>query len=307
MDKEVCLDVQGLTKRFGDFVAVSEVDFKIRKGSIFGFLGPNGAGKSTTIRMLLGILKPTEGRGEVLGYDILTQSAQIRARVGYMAQRFSLYEDLTPFENLQFFAGLSGIEEVRRKRRIDEVSETVRLREYLEKRTSELPGGVRQRLALGVALLHDPELIFLDEPTGNVDPALRRYFWELIVELSEQGKTVMVTSHYMDEVERCDKICFIHSGRLIGQGSPRELKTNVLKKEILCLKTASRSRALLVLSEIEGVESPFPSGQEVRFLFEGDQENLKRSLETSGFVTDTLHPGRANLEDVFITLAREGA
>lgn len=303
---ELCVDVRGLTRRFGDFVAVDSVDFEIRAGRIFGFLGPNGAGKSTTIRMLLGIVKPSEGEGRVLGYDILTESAQIRARVGYMAQKFSLYEDLTPAENLDFFAGLSGLEGASWEKRRDKVVEMVRLGEYLKEMTGSLPGGVRQRLALAVTLLHEPELIFLDEPTGNVDPALRRYFWELIVELSEAGKTVMVTSHYMDEVERCDKICFIHSGKLIGEGSPRELKSNTIKKELLSLSTSRRAEAMQVLKAIKGVENPFPAGTSIRFLFDGDRGDLEGALKRERFSVEKLEQARPNLEDVFIYLSKEG-
>lgn len=302
---EMCVDVQGLSKSFGDFKAVDSVDFQIRKGSIFGFLGSNGAGKSTTIRMLLGILTPTSGKGVVLGHDILTESAKIRALVGYMAQRFSLYEDLTPQENLSFFAGMHGLTGKRLQNRMEEMIELVRLGEYRHTITRSLPGGVRQRLSLAVALLHEPELIFLDEPTGNVDPALRRHFWEVIAGLSHSGRTVMVTSHYMDEVERCDKICFIQAGRLIGQGSPRELKANVIKIPVFSLITKRRREAMKALSEIDGVQSPFPAGSTVRFLFAGDTQELKATLEGHGFASEQLKLARANLEDVFIYLASE--
>lgn len=300
---EMSVDVQGLSKTFGDFKAVDSVDFQIRKGSIFGFLGANGAGKSTTIRMLLGILTPTSGRGVVLGHDILTESARIRALVGYMAQRFSLYEDLTPQENLTFFAGMYGLGGKPLRKRMEEVMELVRLREYRHSITRSLPGGVRQRLALAVALLHQPELIFLDEPTGNVDPALRRHFWEMIAQLSHSGKTVMVTSHYMDEVERCDKICFIQAGRVIGEGSPRDLKSSVIKTPVFSLSTQRRREALKVLKEIEGVQSPFPAGSAVRFLFGGELQTLEAALGRHGFSREQLKVARANLEDVFIYLA----
>ncbi len=300
---EMCVDVQGLSKTFGDFKAVDSVDFQIRKGSIFGFLGSNGAGKSTTIRMLLGILTPTSGRGVVLGHNILTESAKIRAVVGYMAQRFSLYEDLSPHENLSFFAGMYGMTGKEQRARMEEVMELVRLKEYRHALTRSLPGGVRQRLALAVALLHQPELIFLDEPTGNVDPALRRHFWEVIAGLSHSGKTVMVTSHYMDEVERCDKICFIQAGRLIGQGSPRELKSHVIKTPVFSLNTQRRREALKALRNIDGVQSPFPAGSAVRFLFDGQFHELEAALGRHGFGAEQLKLARANLEDVFIYLA----
>ncbi|MCA9790921.1 MAG: ABC transporter ATP-binding protein [Candidatus Eremiobacteraeota bacterium] len=295
---ELCVNVEGLTKKFGDFTAVDSVDFQIPRGSIFGFLGPNGAGKSTVIRMLLGIIPPSQGQGQVLGRDIRTQADEIRARVGYMAQKFSLYEDLTVRENLDFFAGLFGSD------RVDQTIETARLGEYVDQTARSLPGGARQRLALGVALVHDPELIFLDEPTGAVDPALRRYFWELIVKMSRAGKTIMVTSHYMDEVERCDTICFIHSGKLIARGSPGELKRKTLRGEMLSLTVKDRNRALQVLGAIEGVGHPFPSGPTVRFTYDGDRTQLKARLQEQGLPEP--RSASPNLEDVFVSLTQGG-
>ena len=229
---DLVVDVRDLTRRFGHFVAVDRVSFQIPRGTIFGFLGPNGAGKSTTIRMLLGILPVSEGEGQVLGFDIRTSSEEIRARVGYMSQRFSLYEDLTVLENLRFFGGVFGLAGARLDQRVRELVEMTRLEGFEKQLAQGLPGGIRQRLALATSLLHDPELVFLDEPTGAVDPALRRYFWERIAELSAAGRTVMVTSHHMDEVERCHDICFIHHGRLMAQGSPGELKNRHLPGEM---------------------------------------------------------------------------
>lgn len=298
MSDDLCVNVEGLTKRFGDFTAVDSVDFQIPRGSIFGFLGPNGAGKSTVIRMLLGILPPTEGHGRVLGRDIRTEAAEIRARVGYMAQKFSLYEDLTVRENLNFFAGLFGAHGV------EEVIEVAKLGDYVNQLARFLPGGVRQRLALAVALVHDPELIFLDEPTGAVDPALRRYFWERIVQMARSGKTVMVTSHYMDEVERCDTICFIHSGKLIARGSPSELKRNTLKADMYSLKAENRHQALEVLGQIDGVGIPFPSGTSVRFTYSGDEPSLRKALEGSSL--PAAQKTSPNLEDVFVSLTEGG-
>lgn len=296
---ELCVNVEGLTKKFGDFTAVDSVNFQIPRGSIFGFLGPNGAGKSTVIRMLLGIIPPTLGQGSVLGCDIRTQAEEIRARVGYMAQKFSLYEDLTVRENLNFFAGLFG------SKRIEETIEVARLGDYVNQLARHLPGGVRQRLALGVALVHDPELIFLDEPTGAVDPALRRYFWERIVEMARSGKTVMVTSHYMDEVERCDTICFIHSGKLIARGSPGELKRNTLKDDMWSLRVDDRHRALTALATIPGVGIPFPSGTSIRFTYGGERERLVEALWQHSLPEP--RPAAPNLEDVFVSLTEEGA
>lgn len=299
MSEDLCVNVEGLTKRFGDFTAVDSVDFQIPRGSIFGFLGPNGAGKSTVIRMLLGILPPTEGHGRVLGRDIRTEAAEIRARVGYMAQKFSLYEDLTVRENLNFFAGLFGA------RGVEDTIEVAKLGDYVDQLARFLPGGVRQRLALAVALVHDPELIFLDEPTGAVDPALRRYFWERIVQMARSGKTVMVTSHYMDEVERCDTICFIHSGKLIARGSPSELKRNTLKADMYSLKAENRHQALDVLGRLDGVGIPFPSGTSVRFTYSGEESALRKAL--AGSSLPAAQKTSPNLEDVFVSLTEGGA
>lgn len=305
---QLSVDVRELTKTFGGFTAVDRVSFRIPEGSIFGFLGANGAGKSTTIRMLLGITPVTSGEGTVLGRDIRAQAQEIRSRVGYMAQKFSLYEDLTVAENLDFFAGLFGLEGQRKRHRIAALIELVRLQGSESEFAVDLPGGVRQRLALAVALVHDPDIVFLDEPTGAVDPALRRYFWELIVDLSVAGKTVMVTSHYMDEVERCDSICFIHSGRLIAQGSPGELKTKYLRGQTM--EVISQRRPLLVdwLASQSGVSNPTPAGPSVRFLFHGPAS--QRQLLSDGFTAialpgEMLRPTRPTLEDVFVSLVSQ--
>lgn len=293
----LAVDVHNLTRRFGDFVAVDRVSFQIPKGSIFGFLGPNGAGKSTTIRMLLGILAVSEGEGTVLGRDIRTQAEAIRSQVGYMAQKFSLYEDLTVWENLEFFA---GIFQVKGKGRLEHLLELLRLKEYRHSLATSLPGGIRQRLAFAVALVHDPEIVFLDEPTGAVDPALRRYFWEIIVELAQSGKTVMVTTHYMDEVERCDDICFIYGGKVIAQGSPTELKRDHVSGHIYQFEPTRRLRALHALQKMPEVLNPFPAGTAVRFQSEASAEALRPQLQE--FLQGDLRAVRPTLEDVFISL-----
>lgn len=287
------VDVKDLTRRFGDFVAVDRVSFQIARGSIFGFLGPNGAGKSTTIRMLLGILPVSDGSGTVLGKDIRTQTVEIRSQVGYMAQKFSLYEDLTVWENLEFFAGIFQVTE---RGRLEQLLELLRLEEYRKTLAASLPGGIRQRLAFAVALVHDPEIVFLDEPTGAVDPALRRYFWEIIVDLAQRGKTVMVTTHYMDEVERCDNICFIYGGRVIAQGSPSELKRDHVRGRIYQFEPRNRLEALDQLARMPEVHNPFPSGLSVRFQSEGELEELR------GRTQSDLKIVRPTLEDVFISL-----
>lgn len=302
---DLAVDVHDLTRKFGSFVAVDRVSFQIPRGAIFGFLGPNGAGKSTTIRMLLGILPVTSGTGTVLGYDILTQSEEIRARVGYMSQRFSLYEDLTVRENLEFFGGIFGLRNPHLAGRVRELVDMTRLDGYQDQLAQGLPGGIRQRLALAASLLHDPEIVFLDEPTGAVDPALRRYFWERIAELSASGRTVMVTSHYMDEVERCHDICFIHHGRIIAQGSPLKLKREHLPGEMWRTRTPARAQVAALLSRTPGVSGVFPSGDAVRYLVPrgGSPQEVARALESAGLPCSPPESAEATLEDVFVSLS----
>jgi ABC-2 type transport system ATP-binding protein len=216
--------VSSLTKNFGDFVAVDSVSFEVNHGEIFGFLGANGAGKSTTIRMLCGLLSPTSGTASVGGYDIAKQAELVKQRIGYMSQKFSLYEDLTAEENIRFFGGVYGLSRSRLRSKLPWVLEMAGLRGREHSLTAELAGGWKQRLALGCALLHDPEIVFLDEPTGGVDPISRRRFWDLVSELSSKGVTVFVTTHYLDEAEYCHRIMLMHAGEIVAGGSPRELK-----------------------------------------------------------------------------------
>ena len=218
------IDVRGLTKTFGAFTAVDRVSFEVRRGEIFGFLGPNGAGKSTTIRMLCGILQPTAGEAFVGGFDVRRQSEAVKRIIGYMSQRFTLYNDLTAGENIDFHGGIRRLSPERLKARKAWVVRMAGLAGRENTLTTELSGGWRQRLALGCAIINEPEILFLDEPTASVDPASRRDFWDLIYELSERGTTTLVTSHYMDEVERCHRLAIIFAGRIIALGSPRELK-----------------------------------------------------------------------------------
>jgi ABC-2 type transport system ATP-binding protein len=213
--------VRDLEKRFGSFIAVNRVSFEVDRGEIFGFLGPNGAGKSTTIRMLCGILAPSGGTGSVAGFDLRTEPERIKAHIGYMSQKFSLYEDLTVEENIDFYSGIYRIPPARKKDRKEWVVEMAGLGEHRRSKTGVLSGGWKQRLALGCAILHQPPVIFLDEPTSGVDPISRRQFWDLIYELSGKGVTVFVTTHYMDEAEYCDRLGLIYRGQLIASGTPR--------------------------------------------------------------------------------------
>jgi ABC-2 type transport system ATP-binding protein len=216
--------VKDLAKSFGDFAAVDRVSFEVRAGEIFGLLGANGAGKTTTIRMLTGLLRPSSGGGTVGGWDINTQFENIKKSIGYMSQRFSLYNDLTVKENLRFFGGVYGLNRARVDERTAELDEALGLGEWLDRRTGALPLGFKQRLALGAAILHKPAIIFLDEPTSGVDPIARRRFWELINALAADGVTIIVTTHYMDEAEYCNRLCVMHAAKIVSLGSPAELK-----------------------------------------------------------------------------------
>ena len=227
MDPEA-VKVLDLEKRFGRFLAVDRISFSVQTGEIFGFLGPNGAGKSTTIRMLCGIISPSSGSGSVAGYDIFTQTEEIKQAIGYMSQKFSLYLDMTPFENIRFYLGIYDVPPRFWKTRTEEILEITRLNHVRDRLTRELPPGWRQRLALGCALLHRPKLLFLDEPTSGVDPITRRHFWEFIRQLTEEGVTVFVTTHYMEEARHCDRVVMINEGKIVAAGSPSEIIREVL-------------------------------------------------------------------------------
>jgi ABC-2 type transport system ATP-binding protein len=219
--------VKDLKKDFGSFTAVDGISFSVKRGEIFGFLGPNGAGKSTTIRMLCGIITPTSGEGKVAGYDIFTESEEVKHSIGYMSQKFSLYEDMTPFENIRFYLGIYSVPEKDWGERIEWVLNMARLQDVKDRVTRDLPAGWRQRLALGCALIHRPEILFLDEPTSGVDPITRRHFWEFIKYLAGEGITVFVTTHYMDEARNCGRIVMINSGRIVALGSPASITREV--------------------------------------------------------------------------------
>ena len=227
MNREPAIRVADLSKRFGKFVAVDRVSFDVQRGEVFGFLGPNGSGKSTTIRMLCGILSPTSGTGRVAGFDVARDPERVRQHIGYMSQRFSLYEELTVRENLDFYAGIYGLTAAAAVARRDEVLSLVGLADGRNASARDLPGGLRQRLALACAIIHDPPVLFLDEPTAGVDPISRREFWGLIRTMAAAGTAILVTTHYMDEAEHCGALAFIHEGRLIAKGSPAVLKTNL--------------------------------------------------------------------------------
>jgi ABC-2 type transport system ATP-binding protein len=245
----IAIDVKNLSKHFDKFKAVNKINFSVGRGEIFGFLGANGAGKSTTIRMLCGILAPTSGTAVVGGYDINTQTEMVKNNIGYMSQKFSLYDDLTVEENIKFFGGVYGLSNEKVKERAIWTLQMAGLKGRENSLTKTLAGGWKQRLALGCAILHEPKILFLDEPTSGVDPVSRRNFWELINILSEQGVTILVTTHYLDEAEYCNKIILINAGEIIANGSPKELKNQHINYPILEIEVSDAVKALEVLRE----------------------------------------------------------
>jgi len=297
-----------LTKQFGDFTAVDAVSFAVAPGEVFGFLGPNGAGKTTTIRMLCGILPPTAGRALVGGVDVAAEPERIRSRIGYMSQRFSLYTDLTVWENLTLYAGIYGIPERGVKRRLTEVMEMSALAGREEAMVADLPTGWRQRLALGCAVLHQPEVLFLDEPTSGVDPAARQAFWELIYNLSSQGTAVLVSTHYMDEAEQCHRIGMIFDGRLAAVDTPTLLKEKIPGK-VYELEAEDTIKATEVLRGTPGIAEVSPFGRRLHILTEEGapaQGKIRKILAGAGVSVSALGSVSPRLEDVFIYLAQKG-
>src|SRR3954451_1418308 len=253
MSENTAVEVKDLVKRFGSFVAVDHVSFQVGRGEIFGFLGPNGAGKSTTIRILCGLLSPSSGRASVNGFDVGRQAEEIRRSIGYMSQRFSLYDDLTVEENIDFFTGIYGVPRARRAERKAYVLEMANLSERRGALTATLSGGWKQRLALGCAILHEPPVLFLDEPTSGVDPLARGAFWHLIHDLAESGHTIFISTHYMDEAEYCHRLALMYRGKVIALGTPAELKTGLTSQMLLNLETPDVLRTMRALQGIAGV------------------------------------------------------
>jgi ABC-2 type transport system ATP-binding protein len=283
---------------------VNKVSFDVRRGEIFGFLGPNGAGKSTTIRMMTGILAPTGGRGTVAGFDIRTQAELIKTQVGYMSQKFSLYEDLTVEENIDFYSGIYRVDPRKRAARKAWVLEMAGLEDHRRSRTAVLSGGWKQRLALGCAILHEPPIVFLDEPTSGVDPISRRRFWELIYELSAQGITVFVTTHYMDEAEYCDRLALIYRGELIASGSPTSLKTEVMRQAVLEVMTDRPQDAMSDVEAVPGVVEVALFGAGLHAVVEDPAlaGPIRERLEAQHYDVDRVEQIVPSLEDVFVSL-----
>jgi ABC-2 type transport system ATP-binding protein len=299
------VEVASLVKRFGDFVAVDRINLEVRKGEVFGFIGPNGAGKSTTIRMLCGLLKPTSGRAMVAGYDVSRNPEAVRQNIGYMSQKFSLYNDLTVIENIRLFAGLYSVPKEFLQDRIEWALTMANLKGQENLITGTLPGGWKQRLALGCAVLHKPPVIFLDEPTSGVDPITRRQFWDLIHQMAEEGVTVFVTTHYMEEAEYCNRLALIFRGRIVALGTPTELKRDSMKGELLLVECAPLGTAVEALQSAPGVMDAAVFGNALHLVVEDAAlavPLLEKFLADRKIAVSRMEKIRPSLEDVFVSL-----
>jgi ABC-2 type transport system ATP-binding protein len=299
--------IEGLVKRFGDFVAVDHITMETRSGEIFGFLGPNGAGKSTTIRMLCGLLKPSAGRARVAGYDVAREPESVRQNIGYMSQKFSLYNELKVIENLRLFAGLYNVPRKMAAERIEWALEMADLKGQEGMITGNLPGGWKQRLALGCAVLHRPPIVFLDEPTSGVDPISRRRFWELIYEMATEGVTVFVTTHYMEEAEFCNRLALIYRGKMVALGTPSELKQKSMKGELLLVECEPLGTAMDLLRSMPGVLDVAVFGSALHLVVsraETVEPQIRSHLTGGGIQVTKIEKIRPTLEDVFVALVR---
>jgi len=297
--------MRDLVKRFGDFVAVDHVNLDVQRGEIFGFLGPNGAGKSTTIRMLCGLLQPTSGSATVGGRDVMTQSEAIKEHIGYMSQKFSLYDDLTVEENIDFFCGIYGVPKARREERKAYVLRMAGIEERRRSLTRLLSGGWKQRLALGCAILHEPPILFLDEPTSGVDPIARRTFWDLIYQLSAAGHTVFVSTHYMDEAEYCHRLALMYRGKVIALGTPAELKRSLASHFLLRLEVSAVLDSMNVLEKLPGVSDVAVFGGGLHVTVEDGEKavsQIRTALEQAGVTVTVLEPIQPSMEDVFVAM-----
>ncbi|MFZ5450090.1 MAG: ATP-binding cassette domain-containing protein [Thermodesulfobacteriota bacterium] len=305
-DREQAIVVRNLSRHFGSFKAVDNISFEVHRGEIFGFLGPNGAGKSTTIRMLNGLLLPTSGEGKVGGFDIIRENAHIKDNIGYMSQRFSLYDDLTAEENLTFFGGVYGLPPDRLQERIAEVLTLVDLEGRRHDLTRTLPLGLKQRLALASAIIHEPSILFLDEATSGVDPISRRNFWDLIYAMAQEGRTILVTTHYMEEAEFCDRLVLIYQGRIIAQGTPGELKGNVTET-ILAIYPDNLDNALALIKKLPLVSEATVFGDGLHVATPRPEETepvIEATLIANHIAFDRIERVPPSLEDAFISLVQ---
>ncbi|MFH0764033.1 MAG: ABC transporter ATP-binding protein [Candidatus Omnitrophota bacterium] len=304
MTDDIAVSVRNLEKKFGDFTAVNRINFEVKRGEIFGFLGPNGAGKSTTIRMLCGIISPTSGSGRVGGFDIVKEQSKIKEHIGYMSQKFSLYNDLTVEENINFYSGIYRIPKDRKKERFEATVRTANLEGMESRLTATLAGGWKQRLALGCALIHKPRIIFLDEPTSGVDPITRANFWGVIKELAAQGVTVFVTTHYMDEAENCSRMVLIYRGTIIAAGTPGEMKTNEMKNDVLEITLADSQAWLERITKLDGVKEAALFGSNIHAVVYSSSRAIpaiKKFLKEQKAGDFTVNKILPSLEDVFVS------
>lgn len=299
------IEVKKLTKKFGDFTSVNQVSFNVKKGEIFGFLGANGAGKSTTIKMLCGILEPSDGDALVAGFSIKTEPDKVKQNIGYMSQRFSLYNDLTVEENINFFGGVYGLSDKLLQERKEWALEISNLKGKENILTGALPGGIKQRLALGTAVIHKPDIVFLDEPTSGVDPIERRNFWELINKLSSEGTTVFVTTHYLEEAEFCNNIILIEAGKLVAEGNPKELKEKYLTDKILNIECTNAMETIKILEKEKFTKEISIFGNDIHLatdLKENTEAEIINVLKHNGIKISKIEEIVPTLEDVFIKL-----
>lgn len=304
---EYAIEIENLTKTFDKFTAVNNVGFKVKKGSVFGFLGPNGSGKTTVIRMIMGLISPTSGTGKVLGYDITKDNEKIRSHIGYMSQKFSLYDDLTVDENLDFYAGVYCVPKGKidkKKKEILEMADLIGKENIL---TSNLSGGWKQRLALGCSIIHEPEILLLDEPTGGVDPIARRQFWDIIYELSKKGVTVLVTTHYMDEAEHCNSIGFLYYGNILSLDTPNVMKEKIIDGDIFEIKVNNTLKSIELLKEKDNVRNASVYGAGIHVMTEPGVNliELKEYLIQNNINVISIKKVRPTLEDVFIFLVEK--
>jgi len=310
---EAMIECEGLTRRFGHFTAVDHVSFSIEKSSIFGFLGPNGSGKSTVIRMLCGLLEPSDGRARIAGHDVVRELEKIKNLIGYMSQKFSLYDELTVRENLLFYGRLYGLRGQELSKRMDDLIALTHIDPYLERRAALLSGGWRQRLAMACSLMHHPTVLFLDEPTAGIDPVARRELWDLLFQFSSTGMTLFVTTHYMDEAERCSHVGYIHMSKLVVCGEPDDLKkmpsVNPPDTRRLDVTCDHVTRGLQVVRRLPGVSTATVFGQSMHLLVDKNisEDLIRGELTKAGIPQADIRPIAPSLEDVFVALTTKGA